>query len=301
MRRIQINQTVLRIIAFITMACDHVGVFLMMFVPMTWEHYQEASDIALVLRMIGRIALPLFLFMTAEGVRKTRNKWKYLGRIAVIWAIIALVELAASLYLGAWNYLPAQAMTEIMLYVLFACFITEKGWKKAFAILPVAYCVFSFVVDLFTTSGYSTFYGFPVFLLSDYDIYGLVLFLGFMLVYPLYDLLAKKFANVQQMEVEEYKGSIQGRKMLNNLSIINIVLVAVIFWIFAYLFEGRSFGGTYIAQYHIETYSVISCLFIYFYNGMRGLNNKAWNWVSYLFYPVHFVILFAIFGLIFGI
>ncbi|MCQ2798429.1 MAG: conjugal transfer protein TraX [Bacilli bacterium] len=301
MKRLQINQTVLRIIAFVTMACDHLGVCLLMFPPMTWEHYALASDIALALRSIGRIALPIFLFMTAEGVRKTSNKWRYLGRIAAIWAPIALVEFAGSLYLGAWNYLPAQAMTEILLYVLFACFITEKGWKKIFAALPVAYCVFSFIVDLFTTSGYSTFHKFPMFLLSDYDIYGIVLFLGFMLVYPIYDLLAKKFSDVQQISVEEYKNSEQGRKMVNNLSIIIIVLVAVIFWIFANLFEGAPFGGTYIAQYHIETYSVISCIFIYFYNGQRGLNGKVWKWVSYLFYPVHFVILLGIFALIFGI
>ncbi len=279
------------------MFCDHAGVFL-------WMYFSKGTiqyEVGYYLRIVGRIALPIFLFMTAEGVRKTHNKWKYLGKIAAVWAPIALFETLASIYLGTWMAMPAQAMTEIMMYVMFACFISEKGWKKALSIIPVAYCIFSFAVDFCNQSGMSIFWGFPMFLLCDYDIYGLLMFLGFMAVYPLYVLLAKKYSQALQIDVDEYKVSVRGRKMLNNLSIIVIILDTLIFWLIAYFTDGSSFGGGYIYQYHLQSYAVISCLFIYFYNGQRGLNNKAWKWTVYLFYPVHFVVLFGIFALLFGI
>ena len=53
----------LKILAAIFMTIDHIGV--MLFPRM------------LILRIIGRLALPVFAFMIAEGCKYTRNKKKY--------------------------------------------------------------------------------------------------------------------------------------------------------------------------------------------------------------------------------
>ena len=51
---------ILKLIAFLTMALDHVGVVLQMNVG---ENY----GLAIAFRVIGRLALPLFCFLIAEG------------------------------------------------------------------------------------------------------------------------------------------------------------------------------------------------------------------------------------------
>lgn len=58
----------LKLIALISMTCDHVGL-------------QLLPDVML-LRILGRLALPIFAYMIAEGCRYTRNRKKYLMRMA---------------------------------------------------------------------------------------------------------------------------------------------------------------------------------------------------------------------------
>ena len=60
----------LKILAMIAMTCDHLG--LMLFPKVV------------ILRIIGRLALPIYAYMIAEGCRHTRSKGTYLLRLAVL-------------------------------------------------------------------------------------------------------------------------------------------------------------------------------------------------------------------------
>ncbi len=64
-----LNNNHLKIIAAAAMVCDHVGVAL----------FPEL----LILRIIGRISLPIFAYMIAEGCTHTRSKLRYFLTIAV--------------------------------------------------------------------------------------------------------------------------------------------------------------------------------------------------------------------------
>jgi len=68
-----ISITGLKILAIISMLTDHIGVALF-------------PDVQL-LRIIGRIAMPLFAFCIAEGYIHTRNKLHYLARLCIFAAI----------------------------------------------------------------------------------------------------------------------------------------------------------------------------------------------------------------------
>ncbi len=82
----------LKIIAIIIMFIDHfAAVYLdrVMSAERVYVNYDDFSGMGalawtyLIMRLIGRVAFPIFIFLLIEGVCHTRNRWKYLGRLAV--------------------------------------------------------------------------------------------------------------------------------------------------------------------------------------------------------------------------
>ena len=71
----------LKIIAMITMTCDHVG--MQIFPHLLW------------LRIIGRLAMPIYAYMIAEGCRHTRDRKKYLLRLLGMGTLCQVVYLVA--------------------------------------------------------------------------------------------------------------------------------------------------------------------------------------------------------------
>lgn len=76
----------LKIIALVTMTADHIGV--------------QLQPQYTILRIIGRLAFPIFAFMIAEGCRYTKNRRKYLLSMAGLAFACQLVYFVAmqSLY-----------------------------------------------------------------------------------------------------------------------------------------------------------------------------------------------------------
>ena len=76
----------LKLIAMITMTCDHVGV--QIFPQCLW------------LRILGRLAMPIYAYMIAEGCRHTRDRKKYLLRLFGMGTLCQIVYFVAmkSLY-----------------------------------------------------------------------------------------------------------------------------------------------------------------------------------------------------------
>ena len=78
----------LKILALVTMTVDHIGAYL--FPYLMW------------LRIIGRLAFPIFAYMIAEGCRHTRSMGKYFATMAVFALVVQGVDLVArgSLYMS---------------------------------------------------------------------------------------------------------------------------------------------------------------------------------------------------------
>ena len=93
----------LKIIALIAMTCDHVAVQLL---PQ-WQ----------ILRVIGRLALPVFAYMIAEGCRYTKNRKRYLMGIAAIAALCQIVYFVAqkSVYQGI---LVTFSLSIVLIYAI---------------------------------------------------------------------------------------------------------------------------------------------------------------------------------------
>ena len=98
----------LKILAAIFMTIDHIGVILFPRV--------------LILRIIGRLALPIFAFMIAEGCKYTRNKKKYFGMVFGLGSVCQIVYYLfdGSLY---FSILITFSLSILIIYAL-------QDWKQ---------------------------------------------------------------------------------------------------------------------------------------------------------------------------
>ena len=98
----------LKLVACITMLMDHVGIWL---IP------------SVGLRLVGRIAFPLYCFMLAEGVEHTRNPRKYGLRLLLV---LILSEIPFDLVVFGRITLDHQS---VMVTLLLGFFMLELGKK----------------------------------------------------------------------------------------------------------------------------------------------------------------------------
>ena len=149
-----LDGTMLKVFAMISMVFDHVGD--MFFPGVAW------------LRMVGRLAMPIFAFFIAEGYSHTHDKKKYLKRMG-IFALIS--EIPFDLAFNGGIDLTHQnimltfflSITALMLYDLIIESKTgeKKGLRKVlgvFAVIGMA------VVALLVKADYTIFAVVSVFL-----------------------------------------------------------------------------------------------------------------------------------------
>jgi hypothetical protein len=95
----------LKIIALLLMTCDHSGYYL-----------GELGEMPLVLRYLGRLSAPLFLFMVVEGYIHTSNRQRYLLRL-YLWSVgMGVLNLAAQRRWAAGLPRRKQHLREMLFY-----------------------------------------------------------------------------------------------------------------------------------------------------------------------------------------
>lgn len=99
-------------IALLAMTADHIGVMLLPQYP--------------VLRIIGRLAFPIFGYMIAEGCRHTRNRFRYLGTLAAVAAVCQVV------YFVAMGSLYQCVFVAFSLSVGLICLLMRVQREKSF-------------------------------------------------------------------------------------------------------------------------------------------------------------------------
>lgn len=109
------SNNTLKIIAAAAMVCDHVGALLF-------------PDV-MVLRIIGRIAFPIFAFLIAEGAKHTKSKLRH---------IIFFASFAAVVQLGYFIFDPSNEMSVLVTFTLSLIMIYALDGLKAafFALKP---------------------------------------------------------------------------------------------------------------------------------------------------------------------
>jgi len=136
-----ISSDLLKWIAIITMFIDHIGAAV---VEKTWimnEPYGQTLDI--VLRMIGRLAFPIFCFLMVEGFYHTRSRMKYLRNL-FIFALISEIPFEISflgeLVWGLRNVYWTLLLGFIMMMMLEKIREREGKYNIVYMILAIAAC-----------------------------------------------------------------------------------------------------------------------------------------------------------------
>jgi len=154
----------LKIIACISMAVDHVGLLLFPNI--------------VVLRYIGRIALPLFAYFIAEGCLHTRSKTKYFLQIFALAVACQLFYIGEAVIGGGIRSLYLNILFTFSLsiavcsaYLRLMDTIRKKNKKRLAT--DIALLAGALAISVFCCTGLSWLFGIPV--TVDYSMAGVLL------------------------------------------------------------------------------------------------------------------------------
>lgn len=242
-----------------TMFIDHIGLF----IPNTPE----------LLRWIGRISAPIFIFCVGLGYAHTRNKMKYLARLYIAGVLMAFLNLAINIFYR--ENINAELLTNNFFATLFlvglTIYITEMKGTRPFIYFMIWQIVSTFLcillAEIFVIHPYMKhlFYG---------AIFGSYMFVEGGVFFVLFGVLLYHVKNRKSM-------------------VLLYVLAAFFFYI-----SFAKFGGSYsplLARMFpwgdYQWFMIASLPFVLLYNGEKGIGLK---YLFYFFYPVHIVLLYIL-------
>ncbi len=234
----------LKVLAAILMVVDHVG---LMF-------FQSVA----VFRYIGRLSMPIFAFMIAEGCRYTKNKTKYFGllfSLAVVCQLFYALVQPKNLY---FSILVTFSFGILVVYSLeyFKKSFLEKG--KSFRIKILSALLLLFAVAF-------------VFVFRKY----------FKIDYGFWGCMLPAFASLLDFRRVDN----QALKKFDKLPL-RVLCFAVGLLILVFTSSDISFS----------IYSLLALPLLFLYSGERG--KLKMKYFFYIFYPLHLVVLGGILMLI---
>ena len=124
-------QEALKLIACITMLIDHFGYAIVPYLPVPYR-----VELYYACRIIGRLAFPIYCFLLAEGMQRTRNPQNYILRLGIG---ILLAELPFDiLFEGgiSWAYQSVMVTLTLGAVMLLCMRRIQKNWLKGLLVLP---------------------------------------------------------------------------------------------------------------------------------------------------------------------
>lgn len=146
-----LNGNTLKIIATVAMLIDHIGYYLLP--QFTF------------LRIIGRLAFPIFAFLIAEGARYTKNRLKYIGIMAGVGIAFQAVLYPINRSLGGMNILLTFTLSLVVIFAFdifkIKLFDKESSWlSKGLHFLLFALASVFVIIVTMKIKGVGVEYGF---------------------------------------------------------------------------------------------------------------------------------------------
>lgn len=156
--RAGISGGTLKLIAVITMLIDHIGAALIE--TGILRSYDMAAMMAvvkteagmrwyltdLVLRLIGRLAFPIFCFLLTEGFRYTKNEIKYAGNM-LLFALISEIPFDLAFFNRIYDPGAQNVYFTLFLGVVMMIFLKRSGDRQVLhAVVVAATCAAAYLV-----------------------------------------------------------------------------------------------------------------------------------------------------------
>lgn len=281
----------IKIIAFATMTIDHIGWVLIEFVGYNFWLVQPC-------RYIGRLALPLFCLMIVEGVLHTKHFGKYMLRLGIMGTLIsaALIFVEYTPFIkgvnvrGVGNIFVDLILGALTVYLLKR---KEAGFKLL-ALVPLGISIASFAANCYETNG-PVVHWFPFFFRMQYDWYSILMCVGFYFAYVLKEWYLEYHERQTGLAKEYLEGSFLDRNITNVFMVGMLIVATMMLFISSFIIPYQYVYWTP----DIQNFALISGAFILLYNGKRGYNAKWFEYGSYLYYPLHLLIIYGIAMLVF--
>lgn len=282
-----LNSFYLKILALVFMTLDHLGIFF----AMQYSSSQAMIDLSNIFRIFGRLALPIFIFLIAEGVRNTKSIRKYLLRLGIVASIISvpfIIFTFSNVFSNfVFIYRHGNIFIDLLLTAIAIYCIKHPNIKiKLITLLPIAYSILSFVVKGIETSNTIEIHWFPYFISMQYDWVSVILGLGFYFCYKFGDYFLDYLQDKSGIEKSIWVDNGSYRVIVNLFSLLVCSAVIVFQFAFVYIWPTGVFWDA-----SIQLYALLSGALVLFYNGKRGYNAKWFRYVTYIYYPLHLLLI----------
>ena len=284
------SSNALKLIACLSMVFDHIGKAIYLFFPNDTSYYVNFA-----FSIVGRFALPIFIFLIIEGFIHTRDIKKYFFRLGIMAIIVGIFEiifaLIPSLALTDFIYQAGNIFIDLILILLFLYLFYNKNLKiKLLSILPILYFIIALLfqndtIYIGNDVGKAILSPF----LPQYAFVSPIIIVLYIVIKMIYDyIIHKKFDDkvLQTIDDDAFNRDIRTKSY-----IIAICVLSLLMYLLTYFVTDTTILNTDCV---VNTYFLISIIFICFYNGKLGKTNIYIKSAYYLFYPVHLGIIFLI-------
>jgi len=297
-KKLSISGSTLKWIAIITMLIDHIAAsFYIMYIE-TNNLTGAPVVIYEVMRCIGRIAFPIFIFLLIEGFTHTRNVGKYMLRL-FLFALISEVPFDLA-FMHEWYYPEYQNVFFTLFLGLLSIWlirqIEEKWYEKKWLIIPAILGILSATFLIAKAINNFCYMNIPVLMYEEayYPIF-LVAFiittLAFLILYLM--MRIKKSATWSNAQFSKLFAIVVGMAaaiyLRTDYAEIGVLAIIVMYRLRAKQSEQFILGTAVLMLSSVsEVCALVALLPIKLYNGTRGRQMK---YFFYLFYPIHLLIL----------
>lgn len=246
MNKISINANQLKVVAIIAMIIDHIGYYF-------W--FMLTDEVYLITRIIGRIAMPIFVFLIIQGYFKTSNVKKYIGRLLklaiITQLIISLIFVINFKLLSTYDIGVYKELNILFSFCLSLCIIYIIDKRNIISKINFTNNLFRVLILAIVIS---------IYILLDID-YSVI---------------------VPMMAVEMYINEIINNKESKRKKCgYNILLFLIVF-------------TNSIFQEYIGIFSILSLIFILLYNGKLGKKSIFIQKTFYYIFPIQHSILYLL-------
>lgn len=123
--KVMLSGSALKVLAAAAMTCDHVASVLL-----------DDGGTAMSLRLLGRLAFPLYAFLLAEGFAHTRRLGRYVLTVA-LFALLSEVPFDLALHGRAWYPQEQSVMLTLLLGLLAMAFEDRMADRRVAAVAVV--------------------------------------------------------------------------------------------------------------------------------------------------------------------